>query len=98
VPAGHQTVEPTVLRAGAYRLDPEHSIILWKVDHLGFSTFVGRFDRFDATLDFDPETPEEAALEVVVETASVSTHTAGFADELRGRSWLDTGRFPRRAS
>ena len=94
LPAHHQTIEPSALRAGAYRLDPDHAVVLWKVDHLGFSTFVGRFDRVAGSLDFDPLQPAEAALEVVVETASVSTHVPGFADELRGRSWFDTDRHP----
>lgn len=94
LPAQHQTVERSELRGGAYRLDPDHAILLWKVDHLGFSTFVGRFDRLDATLDFDPERPEAAILDVVVDTASISTHVPGFADDLRGSSWLDVERFP----
>ena len=94
LPSQHQTVEPTALRAGAYRLDPNHAIVLWKVDHLGFSTFVGRFDRLDASLDFDPEQPTASALEVVIDTASVSTHVPGFADDLRGSSWLDVERYP----
>jgi len=94
VPAGQQTVERSELAGGAFALDPEHATIHWKVDHLGFSQFVGRFDRFDASLDFDPEAPEAARLEVVIDTASVSTHVPGFADELRGRSWLDTERHP----
>lgn len=94
IPAQNQTVEPTALRPGAYRLDPEHSTILWKVDHLGYSTFVGRFDRLDATLDFDPEQPAGSVLEVRVETGSVSTHPPGFADTLRGGSWLDSATYP----
>jgi len=88
LPAGHQSTETAALRPGAYRLDPEHSTILWKVDHLGFSTFVGRFDRLDATLDFTAEEPQSARLEVVVETASVSTHLPGFDETLAGPSWL----------
>jgi len=94
VPAHHQTIEPTELRGGAFALDLDHATILWKVDHLGFSQFVGRFDRFDARLDFDPAAPEAATLEVVIDTGSVSTHVPGFADELRGSSWLDTDRHP----
>jgi polyisoprenoid-binding protein YceI len=94
LPAQHQTIERSELRGGAYRLDPDHAILLWKVDHLGFSTFVGRFDRLDATLDFDPERPEAAILDVVVDTASISTHVPGFADDLRGSSWFDVERFP----
>lgn len=94
LPAGHQSTEPAALRAGAYRLDPEHSTILWKVDHLGFSTFVGRFDRLAATLDFDAATPEAAVLDVKVETASVSTHLPGFDETMRGASWLSSEAFP----
>ena len=94
VPAGHQSVEPTELRAGAFRLDPEHAVLLWKVDHLGFSTFVGRFDRLSGVLDFDPERPTAAALEVLVETSSVSTHLPELTAILRTASWLDTERFP----
>jgi polyisoprenoid-binding protein YceI len=94
LPSHNQTVAPTELRAGAYRLDPDHGILLWKLDHLGFSTFVGRFDRLDATLDFDPEQPEAAALEVVVETASVSTHVQSLNDDLRGGAWFDVEQYP----
>ncbi len=94
VPARHQTIEPAALRPGAYTLDPDHAVLLWKVDHLGFSTFVGRFDRLRGSLDFDPERPTEAVLDVVVETASVSTHVASLTADLQGPSWLDTERFP----
>lgn len=94
LPAQHQTIERGELRGGAFALDLEHATIHWKVDHLGFSQFVGRFDRFDASLDFDPAAPEAAVLEVVVDTGSVSTHVPGFADELRGPGWLASERHP----
>lgn len=94
LPSHNQTVERTELRAGAYRLDPDHGILLWKLDHLGFSTLVGRFDRLDATLDFDPEQPETAALEVVVDTSSVSTHVQSLNDDLRGSTWFDVEQYP----
>ena len=54
IPSGRQTVERSELKAGSYRLDKEHAKLIWKVDHLGFSSYVGRFDRFDASLGFDP--------------------------------------------
>lgn len=94
LPSGHQTTEPTALRAGAYRLDPDHAVLLWKIDHLGFSTFVGRFDRLAGSLDFDPERPTEAVLEVVVETASVSTHVPSLTSDLRTATWFATDRYP----
>jgi polyisoprenoid-binding protein YceI len=88
------TVAPAELPDGDYRLDPQHATILFKVDHLGFSRLVGRFDRFDATLDFEPQQPEAARLVVVVDVASIDLDLPAFEQDLRGPSWLDVERFP----
>ena len=89
-----QTNQITDLRAGAYTLDTNHAALLFKLDHLGFSTFLGRFDSFDATLDFNPEDIENASLEVVVDTASINVNLPEFEEELRGDDWLDTENYP----
>lgn len=88
------TALPAELPAGSYRLDPEHASLLFKLDHLGFSQLVGRFDRFDATLDFDPAAPEAARLTVLVDTASIDLDLPAFEAELRGPRWFDADRFP----
>ena len=42
---------PLGVAAGDYQLDPHHTTVLWKVDHLGgLSKFVGRFDEVRAAL------------------------------------------------
>lgn len=94
IPAHHQTTEPSELPEGAYRLDPEHTALLFKIDHLGFSQFIGRFDRLDAALDFDPKNPEASELTVVIDMTSIDVNPPAFADELRGPDWFDVGRFP----
>src|SRR4051794_13203947 len=40
--------------AGTYQVDKAHTSLLFRVDHLGFSTYTGRFTRLDAQLQFDP--------------------------------------------
>ncbi len=94
LPHGHQTTEVAALPEGAYRLDPDHATILFKIDHLGFSKLVGRFDRFDATLDFDPEAPEAATLVVTIDPASINLGVPAFDQDLPGPSWLDVARYP----
>lgn len=84
----------TELRGGAYTLDPDHATLLWKINHLGFSTFIGRFNDFDASLDFDPENVEAASLEVVINTAGLDINNAEFAEELRGDNWFNVEQFP----
>jgi polyisoprenoid-binding protein YceI len=88
------TTEMTALRAGEYRLDPAHASLLFKVNHLGLSDFVGRFNEFDAVLDFDPERIGEAQLEVVIQTGSIDVNDADFEMELRGRDWFNTKQYP----
>lgn len=86
--------EVSALRQGAYALDPKHAVLLWKVNHLGFSKYVGRFNELDASLDYDPEDPSAARVSVVVKTASVDVNFPKFEDDLRGRSWFNSNAFP----
>ncbi|MEX0740347.1 MAG: YceI family protein [Pseudohongiella sp.] len=82
------------LRGGQYTLDKEHATLLWKIDHLGFSRYIGRFNDFDATLDFDPENVENSSLEVIIDTATLDVNNEAFAEDLRGGDWFDVETFP----
>ena len=84
----------TELSSGQYTLDPNHATLLWKINHLGFSTFIGRFNEFNASLDFNPEDIGSSTLEVIINTASLDINNAEFAEELRGDNWFDTVNFP----
>jgi len=84
----------TELRGGAYTLDPDHATLLWKINHLGFSTFIGRFNDFDASLDFNPENIEASQVEVVINTAGLDINNEEFAEELRGDAWFNVEQFP----
>ena len=89
-----QTTEVTEVRAGQYVLDPNHASLIWKLNHLGFSTFIGTFNDFEASLDFDPEDIENASLEVVISTSSLDVDIPEFEEELRGDNWFDVGVYP----
>lgn len=86
--------EITEVKAGAYTIDPDHATLLWKINHLGFSTFIGRFNDIDASLDFDAENVGNSTLEVVISTASLDINNAEFGEELRGPNWFDAETFP----
>lgn len=82
------------LESGRYVLDPRHTTVLFKVDHMGLSTFVGRFNRVEATLDYDPKNPASATLSAVIHTASVDVNNPDFAETLTGSDWFDSERYP----
>ncbi len=82
------------IRSGQFTLDPNHATLLWKLNHLGFSTLTGRFNDFDATLDFDPENIENSSVEVIIETAGLDMNLPEFEEELRGENYFDVAQFP----
>ncbi len=91
--------EPTELPAGTYRLDQIHASLIFRVDHIGFSHFVSRFARFDATLEFDPAAPETMSVSATIDPASIETHPPDpdeldFNAILRSETWFDTATHP----
>lgn len=82
------------LRDGAYSLDGAHASVVFKIDHLGFSTYVGRFEALDARLDFDADDPGAARLEAVIEMGSLDIANDEFAATLAGPDWFDAAQYP----
>lgn len=86
--------EPAALKAGAYSLDQKHASLLFKINHLGYSTYVGRFETLDATLDFDATNVSAAHVEAKIDIASLDVANDEFAETLTGPSWFDASAFP----
>lgn len=58
--------------AGEYRLDLSHADLAFRVSHIGFSMYTGRFARWDATLNFDPANPEAMSVNASVDVSSLT--------------------------
>ncbi len=70
--------------AGTYALDPDHSAVLARVSHIGYSYSVFRFDRVSGTLAWNPDSVAR----------SITSNVKGFASKLAGDQFLDAPRFP----
>ena len=97
--AGNDAVpppSPLKVPAGAYALDKAHASLIFKVDHLGFSKFTGRFSRFDVKLQFDPARPASSRVEATIDPRSIESDNppASFLAMLQGVDWLDAARHP----
>jgi polyisoprenoid-binding protein YceI len=82
------------IKAGEYTLDKDHAALLFKINHMGFSNYVGRFNDFDVSLDFDPNKIENSRVEAVIDINSIDVNNPSFAEILSGSAWLDTQNFP----
>ncbi|HEX6735569.1 MAG TPA: YceI family protein [Azonexus sp.] len=79
--------------AEEYVVDPEHTYASFEIDHLGFSTLRGRFNRSSGSIDFDPAA-QQVALEIRIAAASLDTGFEVRDDILRGEQWFNVRDFP----
>ncbi|WNO11616.1 YceI family protein [Teredinibacter sp. KSP-S5-2] len=82
------------IKQGNYELDKSHATVLFKVNHMGFSKFIGRFNTFDAGLTFDPDNFANSKLNAIVDMSSIDVNSPDFEETLRGKDWLNTDEFP----
>jgi len=82
------------LRSGEYVLDPDHTFVLFRVEHLGLSKVIGRFNDATAEMDFDPDNIEGLILDGTIRTDSIDLGNPDFENQLRGARWLNSEAFP----
>ena len=82
------------MKSGQYALARDHASLVFKINHLGFSNYIGRFNAFDGSLDFDPANVQNSSLEVIIDMASIDVNNPEFARELCGEDWLNVERYP----
>ncbi len=84
--------------SGEYEVDPTHASVLWKVSHLGFSTYVGRFNSFNADLDLNSADFSKSSVSVNIKVDSLDTdfpfpEEEDFNKKLSG-SWFKSAEHP----
>lgn len=82
--------------AADYKIDTEgqHAFIEFKISHLGYSWLYGRFNDFEGSFSYDENAPENASVNVTIDTASVDTNHAERDKHLRGEDFLNVSEFP----
>ena len=74
-----------------------HASLLFRVSHLGFSTYTTRFSRFDAELTFDPGNIPASKVVTTIDASSLEMDAAPprCFDIVNGPQLLDTAKFPK---
>src|SRR3546814_4558088 len=61
---------------------PIYTMVVWEVDHLGFSKYTGIFGDVTGTLVIDPANPAAAKVDVTIPVAKVTTASTGLTEHL----------------
>lgn len=80
--------------ADTYKLDPNHTSVIWNAVHMGFSTPHGIFPLGEGTLMLDEAAPENSKVDVTFETKNVATGIPKFDEHLRGKDFFDVDNHP----
>jgi polyisoprenoid-binding protein YceI len=79
--------------ADSYTVDPLHTFPRFRINHLGFSTMQGRFDKTTGKVALD-RAAKTGSVELAIETASVSTGFVKRDDHLKSPDFFNAAEFP----
>jgi polyisoprenoid-binding protein YceI len=81
------------LAADSYTVDPLHTFPRFRINHLGFSTMQGRFDKTTGKVMLD-RAAKTGTVELAIETASVDTGFFKRDDHLKSPDFFNAAEFP----
>jgi polyisoprenoid-binding protein YceI len=78
-----------------YKIDPDHSDIMFKVKHLMISTVTGIFKKFDATLEVNEDDLTQAKATFEADVDSVDTKNEQRDAHLKSDDFFNAEQFPK---
>jgi polyisoprenoid-binding protein YceI len=70
------------VEAGTYKVDSNHSMVGWKLNHFGFNDYFGIFGDVAGTITADPANPSASTVDVTIPIASVVVPSSALRDHL----------------
>jgi polyisoprenoid-binding protein YceI len=92
---GLLTSLPTTLSyaADTYELDPTHTYVSWRINHLGFSTQTGKWYA-TGSLVLDKDHPENSKVNASIKIGDMVTGLPDLDEHLKGKDFFDVAQFP----
>ncbi len=80
--------------AGAYKVDANHTQVVWTLNHMGITPLSGDFAASGGSLDLDPAKPDAAKVSVDFNLATMTTLVPAFTTHLLSADILDAAKYP----
>jgi polyisoprenoid-binding protein YceI len=74
--------DPSRVSGGTYTVDHYHTMVGWRVDHMGITPYFGMFGDVAGTLVLDPKNLAAAKVDVTVPVGKVTTASAELTEHL----------------
>lgn len=76
-----------------YTIDSTHTFPSFEINHLGFSTQRGRFNKTTGTIVLD-QAARKASVDISIDASSISTGLEKLETHLRTEDFFDTAKYP----
>jgi polyisoprenoid-binding protein YceI len=76
-----------------WTFDPEHSYVLWKINHLGFSTQSGKFYA-NGELIIDEQDPQNSKVNATIKINDLVTGIPELDKHLKSTQFFDSDKYP----
>lgn len=94
IAAGLLLAAPLQAATDRYTVDPDHTIIGFKVAHMVVSKTTGRFMDYTGFIEMDPEAKTVKAIEADIKTASVTTNHEKRDIHLKSPDFFNIEKYP----
>ncbi|GAB2552962.1 YceI family protein [Rhodanobacter koreensis] len=77
-----------------YKLDPNHTMVLFSWNHFGYSNPTADLGLGEGTLVFDEQHPAQSSVEVTLPLANLDTHVPALDKHLKEADFFDADKYP----
>lgn len=85
---------PAFAEGVAYRIDPNHTVVLATWNHFGYSNPSANFGGATGTIVYDAAAPEKSTVEVVLPMSGLDTFVPKLDEHLKTADFLDASKYP----
>ncbi|MDX2116475.1 MAG: YceI family protein [Planctomycetota bacterium] len=80
--------------AASFSVDPVHSGVVFRVNHLGVAPFFGMFHAPKGTFNFDMNNPGASTLEITLDVEKIDSGNSKRDDHLKSPDFFNAKQFP----
>jgi polyisoprenoid-binding protein YceI len=85
---------PAFAEGVAYRIDPNHTVVLATWNHFGYSNPSANFGGATGTIVYDAAAPEKSTVEVVLPMSGLDTFVPKLDEHLKTADFFDAAKYP----
>lgn len=86
--------DPALVTGGTYAVDPGHTQVFFRYNHMGFSNNMGLIVASGGSLMLDPKAPEKAQITVTFPIAGLRSGITKLDEHLMKADFFDAAKFP----